>query len=183
MAVALFGGTDLILVGDVEADAKTGEYHAFTASVTNYALESGAVASDHIFEVPDVLEVSFVISNLDDGFGQSYGLRAATILDALRTRIKQRRLWQVVTRHRLYESVAITSVRAEHISPFTGALRGRLSFQEVPLVTLERVKLPAAKTRRKGAASKTNAGRVEAKEPAPRANDSFLSQIRNNARN
>lgn len=182
MAVALFSGTDLVLVGDVEADAKTGEYHAFTSAVTNYALESGAVTSDHIFEVPDALEVSFIISSVDDGQAQSYGLRAATILDALRTRIKQRKLWQVVTRHRLYESVAIVSIRAEHVSPFTGSLRGRIAFQEVPLATLERVKLPAAKTRRKGAASKTDAGRVEAKEPTPRANDSFLSQLRNNSR-
>lgn len=178
MAVALFGGTDLILVGDIEADAKTGEFHTFSATPTNFSTESGAIAADHIIENPDSLEVSFSISNLDVN-GQSYGNRAATILEGLRTRIKQRRLWQVVTRHRLYESVAIIAVRAEHISPFTGALRGRIAFQEIPQIPLQRVKLPATKTRKKGAASKTSAGRVE---PVEKPNDGILAQIRNNAR-
>lgn len=178
MSVALFGGNDLIIVGDVSADAKTGEYHTFAATPTNFAIESNAIAADHIVENPDVLEVSFIISNLDAP-GQSYGNRAATIVDALRTRIKQRELWSVVTRHRLYESVAIIGIQIEHVSPYTGAARGHITFQEIPRVQLERVKLPASKTRRRGAASQTNAGRVEGAEPTPaeKANPSIGVQI------
>lgn len=180
MSVALFGGNEVLIVGDVSADAKTAEYHTFAATPTNFAVESGSVAADHIIEMPDALEVAFTITSFDEGGFGSYGTRAATRLDALHARIKERALWQVVTRHKLYESVAIIGIRAEHVSPFTGALRGRIAFQEIPRVTLERVQLPETRTK-KTAASKTNAGRVETKEPTAaetgRANDSVFSQM------
>lgn len=179
MSIGLFSGSDVVIVGDVSADVKTAEYHAFSSTPTNFAVESGAVAADHIIEMPDTLEVAFSITSFD-GFASSYGTRAATVLEALRTRIKARELWQVVTRHRLYESVAILSIRAEHISPYTGSLRGRIAFQEVPRAKLERVKLPESKTK-KTAASKTSAGRVETKTPTAaeqnRANDGVLAQM------
>lgn len=165
MSVALFSGNELILLDDISVDARTGEFHNFQASPTQFAIESGATASDHIVEQPDALEISFSISNLDQD-GNSYGTRASTIVDALYTRLKRRELWQVVTRHRLYPSVAITAVRLEHQSPFTGAIRGRISFQEVNRDRLTRVKLPVSRVpKAKTAASQTDQGRVEPKVP------------------
>jgi hypothetical protein len=180
MAIALFGGNDLILLDGIEVDGRGGEYHTFGATPTQFAIESGAVASDHIVEQADTLEISFVMSNLDEQ-GRSYGNRAAVLLDALRTRIKGRQLYQVVTRHRLYPSMAVTSIKAEHVGPFTGALRGRISFQEVLPSQLQRVRLPAERTARPGAASQIDAGRVEGPAPtaaqAQRANRSVLAQL------
>lgn len=187
MAVALFSGSNLQIVSDgPEVDLKTSEFHNFSATATNFTIESGANSADHIIENPDTLEVTWVMSNLDEN-GQSYGNRAATFLDALRTKIKARQLYEVVTRHRLYPSMAITSVTAEHLGPFTGSLRGRISFQEINVETLERTMVPESlpsATVKKTASTQTNSGRVEASTPtnadkkkAASSNKSVLSQI------
>ena len=179
MAVVLFAGNEAIVIDEVEVDAKIGEYHSFSATPTQFAIESGAIASDHITEQPDSLEVAFVLSNLDDEEGSSYGNRAATQLDALVDRLKRRQLYEVVTRHRLYPSMAVVSIKVEHVSPFSGALRGRISFQEVNRDRLDRVRLPAARVKKPTAASKEDAGRVEPKEakPADKKRASVLSQL------
>lgn len=184
MAVALFSGESLQILSDgPEVDGKSGEYHAFSATPTTYTIENGDAAADHIIENPDGLQVSWVMSNLDED-GQSYGNRAAAFLDGMRTLIKQRRLHEVVTRHRTYPSMAIIGVSAEHIGPFTGALRGTVVFQEVNQRQLERTIIPESKPKgkaKKTASTQTNSGRVEPKQPtdADKKNNSgsVLSQI------
>ena len=166
MATALFSGNEMILLDGIEVDVKMGEFHTFAATVTQFAIESGAIAADHIVLQPDKLEIPFVISNLDEN-GSSYGNRAATVLDALVGRLKRRALYQVVTRHRLYDSMAVTDIKAENTGPFTGSIRGRISFQEVSRDTLNRVRLPVARVPRKPtASSQSDAGRVDGKTPA-----------------
>jgi hypothetical protein len=181
MAIALFGGDDFILLDGIEVDAKTGEFHSFEAAPTSYAIEGGAVTSDHIVELPDRLEVSFILSNFDED-GSSYGNRAANALDNLRDRIKKRALYEVVTRHQIYPSMAVTSLRAEHSGSFSGAIRGHISFVEVQKDRLQRVRLAEVRVpRKKTAAADKDAGRVEAKEPdaadkkGPRAG--FIKQV------
>lgn len=185
MAVALFSGNNLRIISDgPEVDLKSGEFHRFSASATNFTIESGASSADHIIENPDNLEVYWTMSNLDSD-GQSYGNRAATFLDAIHSLIKERGLHEVVTRHRTYPSMAIIDVSAEHTGPFTGSLRGRIAFQEVPLALLERTVVPESKTAKavsKTASTQTNSGRVEAKTPTEAdkksaARGSVLSQI------
>lgn len=178
MAVALFGGNELILFDEIAVDARTAEVHSFAATPTQFAIESGAVASDHIAEQPDKLDIAWTMSNLDDS--GSYGTRAAVFVDAIKTRIKRRDLYEVVTRHRLYPSMAITAVSIEHTSPYTGAVRGRISFQEVNRDRLTRVKLPVSRVpRAKTAASQVDQGRVEPKTPTPaEVNRSGIQQLR-----
>lgn len=178
MAVALFGGDDFILLDGIEVDAKIGEFHSFAANATQFAIESGAIASDHIVEQPDQLEVSFILSNYDED-GSSYGNKAATALEALRSRIKKRELYQVVTRHQLYPSMAVTSIKAEHSGAFSGTIRGRISFVEVNRDRLDKVRLPVERVpKKKAAATKEEAGRVEAQEPKPAdKKKSVLSQL------
>lgn len=188
MAVALFSGESLQILSDgPEVDGKSGEYHAFSATPTTYTIENGDAAADHIIENPDGLEVSWVMSNLDED-GQSYGNRAAAFLDGMRTLIKRRQLHEVVTRHRTYPSMAIIGVGAEHVGPFTGALRGRVVFQEVNQTLLERTVVPESKPKgkaKKTASTQTNSGRVEAKTPTEAdkksagKSGSVLSQIFN----
>lgn len=185
MTIAIFGGNDgvRIISDGPEVDVKTGEYHTLSATPTRFTIESGANASDHIIENPDGLEVTWAISNTDS-FGSSYGNRAANVLDSLRALIKRRALYQVVTRHRLYESMAIEAVTADHIGPFTGALRGRIIFSEVPVRPLERAEVPESMldpSVSKTASSGTQGGRVEPKVPSPadaQRGGSLLSQIR-----
>ncbi len=177
MAVALFGGNELILFDEIAVDARTAEVHSFAATPTQFAIESGATASDHISEQPDKLDIAWTMSNVDED-NSSYGTRAAVFVDAIKTRIKRRDLYQVVTRHRLYPSMAITAVSIEHTSPYTGAVRGRISFQEVNRDLLTRVKLPVSRVPRvKTAASQVDQGRVEPKTPNEAEKRSVLSQI------
>lgn len=177
MAVALFGGNELILFDEISVDARTAEVHSFAATPTQFAIESGASASDHISEQPDKLDIAWTMSNVDED-NSSYGTRAAVLVDAIKTRIKRRDLYQVVTRHRLYPSMAITAVSIEHTSPYTGAVRGRISFQEVNRDLLTRVKLPVSRVpRAKTAASQVDQGRVEPKTPNDAEKRSVLSQI------
>lgn len=184
MAVALFSGETLRILSDgPEVDGKSGEFHTFSATPTNYTIENGSASADHIIENPDGLEVSWVMSNLDES-GQSYGNRAATFLEGMRTLIKQRGLHEVVTRHQTYPSMAIVAVNAEHIGPFTGALRGRVSFQQVNTTTLQRTTVPESRPKgaaKKTASTQTNSGRVEAKTPTEadkkNSSGSVLSQI------
>lgn len=167
MAVALFSGNNLqIITGGPDVDLKSGEYHAFSATPTAFTIENGAASTDHIIENPDSLEINWVMSNLDES--GSYGNRAATLLEALRTKIKARELYEVVTHHRIYPSMAIIGVTAEHVGPFTGALRGRVIFQEINVKTLERTMVPESKPKagvKKTASTQTNSGRVEPKTP------------------
>jgi hypothetical protein len=177
MAVALFGGDDFILLDGIEVDAKQGEFHTFSATPTQFAIESGAIASDHITEQPDKLDVSFVLSNFDED-GSSYGNRAATALEALRSRIKRRELYQVVTRHQLYPSMAVVSINAEHSGSFSGAIRGRISFIEVNRDRLTRARLPVERVpRKKAAASQQDAGRTDPQEPKAADKKSAKSSV------
>lgn len=189
MAVALFSGQNLQIVSDgPEADVKGGEFHSFSATPTRFTIENGSNAADHIIENPDGLEVTWTMSNLDEN-GTSYGNRAATFLDSLRTLIKARQLYEVVTRHRIYPSMAIEAVLADHLGPFSGGLRGRIIFSEVPRVTLERAVIPEASVSpsvSKTASTQTDAGRVETKTPTEAdteraASGSVLAQILRNA--
>lgn len=187
MAVALFSGQNLQVVSDgPEVDLKSAEYHSFSCTPTRFTIENGSIASDHIIENPDGLEVAWTMSNMDED-GTSYGNRAATFLDSLRTLIKARGLYEVVTRHRIYPSMAIEAVMADHIGPFSGGLRGRIIFSEVPRATLDRATIPESMlgaSVAKTASTQTNGGRVEPVQPtnadkgqAASANPSVLSQI------
>jgi hypothetical protein len=164
MTVSVFAGNDLVLFDGIEVDARVGEFHSFSATVSRFALESGAPSADHIVASPDRLDVVFSMTNLDpEGV---YGTRAATVLDNLRQRLKGRQLYEVATRHRLYPSMAVTAITAENSGPFGGALEGvRVTFEEVNRVTLERIR--TAEPARETATKQTNAGRVQPKEPTP----------------
>lgn len=190
MAVALFSGQNLQVVSDgPEVDLKSAEYHSFSCTPTRFTIEDGSIASDHIIENPDGLEVAWTMSNMDED-GTSYGNRAATFLDSLRTLIKARQLYEVVTRHRIYPSMAIEAVLADHLGPFTGGLRGRIIFSEVPRATLERATVPESmlgSSVSKTASTATNGGRVETKKPTDAdteraAQGSVLGQILRNSR-
>lgn len=188
MAVALFSKTNMQIISDgPEVDLKGGEFHTFSATPTRFTIENGSTASDHIVENPDGLEITWTMSNRDEN-GSSYGNRAATFLDSLRDLIKARQLYEVVTRHRIYPSMAIESVMADHLGPFSGGLRGRIIFSEVPRATLERATIPeetVSPSVSKTASTQTDAGRVETKTPTPAdtesaASGSVLAQILRN---
>ena len=165
------------LIASIPVDQITGEFHSASANPTLYAVETGAQVSDHIVLDPDTVEISWLITNVDDNFS-IYGTRAATQFDKIKEALRSRELYDVVTRHYLYKDMALISINAESTSPFVGQLVGRVSFQkfnkaQTQAVTVERLSSSAKQT----ASKQSDAGKVEAAENAE-TNKSFLEQLR-----
>lgn len=190
MMFALFGPDSTLLFDNIEADVKTGEYHTWGSQPTGFTVESGAYDADHIIELPDGLEITFAMGNADPnaiGVGgiplsgvEPYGTRAAAMMDAMHAAIKRRTLVQVVTRHMVYDSMCILDVRVDHVSPWTGAITGRVAFQQVPRRVVEIVTVPeaiVADDRKKTASSTVEAGRSDGVEPSAEQRGSVLQQI------
>lgn len=179
MSFAVFGGDMTILVDDVVVPNRTGEWHSWSAQATNYAVEDGSAAADHIVELPDGIEIGWTVGNSNDDGGVP-GTEAAAVMDSLHAAIKRRELYDVVTQHKLYTSMAFIDARIEHVSPYTGAISGRVAFSNVPQLTLERVSVPESRLsndRAKSGSSEVNSGRVDGAEPTDAQKGSFLRQI------
>lgn len=134
MGVSIFSNTLLDLVGLVPVDTKITETHKPTATPSNFALENGAVVTDHVILNPLILEMEFILSNRDIPFGSvpaSYGIRAALLYTLLFKQLQTRKLYTVLTRHRLYTDMCLIELPAEHAAPFTGMLTCRAKFQQI----------------------------------------------------
>lgn len=144
MGVSIFTNTLLNLIGVVPVDTKTYESHSPTATVANFALEKGAVVSDHIILNPFVLEIEFILGSQDlpfggFGTGSAYGLRAALLYNLLVNQLEKRTLYTILTRHRLYTNMAFTELPAEHTGPFEGQLIARAKLQQISKASLANV--------------------------------------------
>lgn len=163
----LFSGKQII--ADIEFDAITSEAHTMEATATQYAVDGGAMVSDHVTVLPDGLEIRGGISNADGGE------RARTVIAELRRKLRARQRLDVLTTHELYSDMVFLGANAENAGPFDGALTLRLSFQRVQTATLETIAVPASLlTPKRGpvpsntdktASTEQDAGRETAKEP------------------
>ncbi len=178
MAIGIFSSGLLGFIGLIPVDVKLGEYHGKSATVTNYAVESGANRSDHIILNPETIEIHFEINNQDFS-GVSYGLRAATVAQLARRLMNSRQLSTIVTRHHLYTDMALVDFPHENIAPISGKLTGKLTFQKFNEPTLELVDTPESQLTDNVA--KTGSGTVDGGQQvgAPPASGlrSLLSQI------
>ena len=193
MATIFNSGTPNI-VANINVDQRTGEFHGASAQATSFAVESGSNRSDHIILAPDTIEISFVIENNDTDPNQAqspvlgsvintstaYGTRAATEFQKLKKSIKDRELYDVVTRHYLYKSMALVDIVADTVSPYSGQLRGRVSFREFNEISTQVVDIPASQlngTAQQSASSQIDAGRQEGQELTDIDGSSLLNQI------
>lgn len=149
MAVGIFVDSLLGLITDVEVDAKFTEEHGATATPATFALENGAVVSDHIILNPITLAITYELNNQDFS-GYAYGIRAATLFNILRLNMNKRQLYTVVTRHRLYLNMAIIDLPATHAAPFTGTLTGTVKFQQINEPSLQSVEIPTSQLAQDG---------------------------------
>ena len=168
--VAIFNSGNVELVANVPVDQITAEFHSASASPTTFAVETGAQLSDHIILDPETVEVNWMISNLDDGF-TAYGTRAATNFEKIKNALSSRQLYDVVTRHYLYENMVMTSISAETTSPFIGQLVGRVSFQKFNQATIEAATIEQlSSSAQKTASKQVDSGKVEAAVNEERSN-------------
>lgn len=176
---SIFGESTLILVDDVEVPVRNGEYHTWGAQPTRYGIESGAAASDHIVELPDAVEITWVVGNAEDE-GAVMGTTAGAVMQSLHEAMKRRELYDVVTQHMLYTSMAFVDARIDHISPYTGQITGRVAFEHIPQLKLERIQLPESSIgdgRKKSASTQVDGGRVDTKKPTEPQRKSVLAQV------
>ena len=127
---------------DVPIDARPSETHTLTATPARFVLEDGTVVSDHIVVNQAELTVEFELNNQDVP-GSSYGLRSATLFQLLRLNLRSRLLFIVITRHNLYEDMALVSLVADHIAPDVGTLRGTAKFIQIPQPNTFTVDVPS----------------------------------------
>lgn len=176
MSTAIFTGGE---IQEYLADVVTSEDHSFTGQISSFGMENGSRRSDHIILNPREVSISFEQNNQENGSGSDLGTRAANLLETLEKGRQDRELYEVVTRHFLYQDMAIADIQASHTGPFTGRLTITVRFKEFPEVVLASVEVPERildNSVQKTAGSQDDAGRVDGAEPAP----SLLSQLLGN---
>ncbi len=156
MSVGIFSDTLLNILTDVPVDTKFSEHHGITATPARFALENGATITDHIVLNPQTLEVPYILTNNDTPLnistplGSSYGIRSATLYNILRNNLRNRTLYTIVTRHVLYQNMALIDSGADHVSPETGTIVGIAKFQQVNRGNIQNVQIPTSQTAQDG---------------------------------
>lgn len=127
-----------VKIGTIPISVKKQEAYAYTADVTQHAMEAGAVLIDHIILHPARIDVSFEISNWDASFPQ--------YAHDLFVKMRDERIpLDLETAHTILRDMILVSYQAENSVPNWGALDCRASFVQVKYVSLEAVKFPEDK--------------------------------------
>ena len=150
---------------DVDVDLRSGEFHNAEAEVTTIPIEDGSLVSDHIINQPDELEIAAEVGNFDGNDSQTIGERAKTAWQELKRLKNDRGVYEVLTQHELYTSMAITSLSGEHVAPYKGRILLRCGFRKLDLTQLTVVAIPESQLDpevQKSASSEVDAGRVPA---------------------
>ncbi|MPW32024.1 hypothetical protein F9L16_24065 [Agarivorans sp. B2Z047] len=156
MATAIFKGGE---IQEYLADVVTSEDHNLSSQVSHFAMETGARRSDHIIFNPDEVTISFELSNQNND-GDELGDRAARLYESLRNAYLSRDLYDVVTRHFLYQSMVIANVRATQSGPFQGRLVASVLFKQFDEIQLSTITIPEGRLEdgyKKTASSSTDA--------------------------
>lgn len=144
-ALTIFTQTSLNLIAFIPVDSKSAEIHLPSATATTQALETGAPINDHVILNPTVVEIDFEVSNLDapfGGFPGSSGVRAILTVQLLLKMHRDRDLHIVVTRHNIYRNMVLLKPEITHRSPYTGAIIGKVTFQQLNFTSLANVAVP-----------------------------------------
>lgn len=189
MPIGIF--THLGLLVGVPVDLILNESHNSSAYATEMPIEDGTVITDHIHLNPDIVVIDVEMSNVD--FFGARGERARTALAAFRSQLKMRGIYQVMTHHHFYPSMALTNISADNEAPFGGRLLMMLEFTEINRTRLEISAAPESSVSNgansggvgsrddvsKTASSTVNAGRQDAVQPedVPQRAESWATQL------
>lgn len=148
-------------VAGVTVTVKESESHTYTANVTKLALESGAVVSDHMILEPETVAVTFAMTNAGSGASAAKDAFAAFVRMQ-----RERQLVELVTEHAVYTNMVCSNLTPMHSAPYKGALTCTATFTKVYFVELVSAgRAPSQlKKKAKGAAGKTQSGKVEPQE-------------------
>lgn len=125
-------------VAGVPVSTRLQEAYTYQADITQHAVESGAILSDHVILQPIRIDLSFEVSNWEDGHGEY-------ALDLLEGVWRSRTPIDLLTEHKQLPSMVMSSLQIDNSAPQWGKLNCRASFQQLQFVTLQTVKFPASK--------------------------------------
>ena len=119
------------------------EVYEMQAEVTQHAVESNVVFSDHVIIKPLLVHLTFAVTNID-GLGRN-AQQSQTSLDCAIEVFKSRQLFELQTTHKLLDNMVCTSITPENNVGAWGALQFNATFQQVTLAVLQQQKLSADK--------------------------------------
>ncbi len=170
------------LIGDLALDCTVTETHTSTSTVTEHPVESGANITDHIRPDPVQLSITGIVSDTPIGSKQvqravsvggatGFGRAAWAKLDSIRVSAKP---VKVVTRDKIYESMALVSLSVPKEAKTGGALYFTAQFKQVRIVFNRSTRIVVAK------ASKSHKKQDTGKQPTSEleAPKSYSSEAR-----
>lgn len=151
------------LVAGVEVTCLISENHTLSAQVTQQALESGAIVSDHVIIEPYTVSCTFEVSNA--GLGP---MIAKDVYGTFKNMLEQRQPVTLMTEFNVYQNMVLTSMTPVHEAPFKGRLYCTVTLQQVNFVKVETVgkeetqlEPASGQDGRTGATNKTASAEVE----------------------
>lgn len=129
-------------IAGIPVSTRKQEATAYKADVTQHAVESGAILSDHVILHPIRLELSFDVTNWD----AHYAKQAQELLEQL---FFGRIPVDLQTEHKQLSNMVMTDLQVNNTAPEWGKLDCRASFQQLSFVTLETEAFPATKVQPK----------------------------------
>ncbi len=127
-------------IAGIPVSTRKQEATTYKADVTEHAVESGAILSDHVILQPIRLELSFDVTNWD----KNYARRTRELLERL---YFERAPIDLQTEHKQLPNMVMTSLNINNAAPQWGKLDCRASFQQLSYVTLETEAFPSKKVK------------------------------------
>lgn len=121
-------------IGDIPVSVKSQEAYTLEADVTEHAVESGAIFSDHVILRPLKLDLSFEVTNWEPG-------AARYAYELLNQLYQNREPVDLLTEHRVLRNLILVRLDMTNSLPNWGSLVVRATFKELKLVTLETAQL------------------------------------------
>ena len=160
--------------GTLYFDALIRADHTSNVTLTEHAVQVGAVVSDHAIIEPQ--EISLEIGMTDAVGGDGSSVRAYQQFQSL---MKNREPCTVVTRIASYQNMVLTSMSVPDDYTTMNALRATLTFKEVRLVSIAKMKasndVSSSKTVDSSNSSKTGLIQIIGKTGSITSNGSFVT--------
>lgn len=142
--MTLLTGMSRTEVGTLVLDVLVTEEIDLEGEVTRYPVEDGTTISDHVFQGPEIVRISGMVSEGDTAafsFSSALGTRIADAIGLMRAMHAERQLVTVSTGKMLYEDMAFSRLSASRSADGEG---GNWLTIKAELVKVRKVKLRTA---------------------------------------
>jgi len=105
----IFGQYEQMTVGSITFDNTISEEYSFSSRVTSYPVERGSIISDHIFNMPDTVTLTGLVTDTPLNVLATFN-RSISVFNSLIALHERREVVTVQTGLKRYENMAITSL-------------------------------------------------------------------------